>query len=534
MKTGEQAAFIVFCAIILLIEPREAFSQEDATTNPTPVIETDERATSETDDDSIDFLQERLASRYKLFEQKLFDLYEYEMESNPDRSQLLKQAFKQSQEKQTHQTLEEIQQQLVSNLLNDALKGQDKALKDLDELLTLLQSEHRNQRLLDRKKEVERQIKAVDRLIRSERGALGQTEGGGDLRQLEKTQKKIADRAKQLAEEMEANRPKSEDDSPSNDEEKTPSNEEAKPGEAKPGEAKPGEAKPGEEQAKPDSPEEKIQKHVEDAQKRMEKAAKDLEEARRSDSVEEMEDAITELEEAKKELERILRQLREEEIDQTLANLEARFRAMKVKELKIHEDTIRLSQRTPEKRNSDFEIRSNKLGTEQGKVALDAERALILLREDGSSVAFPVTVEMMQEDMEDVARLLKEAKPDQLALATEVSILETLDFMIDALVAKQKEKEEESKPTPPPGPPGDQGPQAEPPLVNQLEELKMIYALQKRVNKRHTDFSKMLADPNDPIGKTEDPDIQVRLERLAENQDNIHKITKAVVETAKQ
>ena len=43
--------------------------------------------------------QRRMAKRYKLLEDKLFTLYEYERDQNPMRSKILKRAYQQSQEK---------------------------------------------------------------------------------------------------------------------------------------------------------------------------------------------------------------------------------------------------------------------------------------------------------------------------------------------------------------------------------------------------------------------------------------------------
>ena len=128
-----------------------------------------------------------------------------------------------------------------------------------------------------------------------------------------------------------------------------------------------------------------------------------MSESKQKDATAEQEKAREELEKAKAELEQILRQMREEEIERTLAMLEGRFRRMLESELKIYESTKRLDKIPAAQRTRDIDIQASKLGFEQGKLAVDADKALLVLREEGSSVAFPETVEMMRDDMQQVA-----------------------------------------------------------------------------------------------------------------------------------
>ena len=73
----------------------------------------------------------------------------------------------------------------------------------------------------------------------------------------------------------------------------------------------------------------------------MRQAKKQLEEANRNGAVEKQARSHEELN-GQAELEEILRQLREEEIERTLAMLEARFRKMLVMQVEVYEGTIRL------------------------------------------------------------------------------------------------------------------------------------------------------------------------------------------------
>ena len=82
----------------------------------------------------------------------------------------------------------------------------------------------------------------------------------------------------------------------------------------------------------------------------MQEAKKKLEESKHKDSLEDQRAARAELEKAKAELEEILRQLREEEIARTLAQLEARFRKMLEMQLAVLDSTRRLEALPPERR----------------------------------------------------------------------------------------------------------------------------------------------------------------------------------------
>jgi hypothetical protein len=79
-------------------------------------------------------------------------------------------------------------------------------------------------------------------------------------------------------------------------------------------------------------------------------------------------------------------------------------------------------------------------------------------------------------------------------------------------------------PPPPPGPPQDQA------LVDIIAELKMIRGLQDRVNRRHTRYAeRLLEDPDDPVGQTEDPETQRAISRLADREQKIKQITQDIV-----
>jgi hypothetical protein len=257
----------------------------------------------------------------------------------------------------------------------------------------------------------------------------------------------------------------------------------------------------------------------------MREAQKKLEQAQRVDAIEAMKQAEREMALAKKELEEILRQLREEEIERTLAMLESRFRQMLEREVRVLESTKKLDRTVLEQRGTEFEIKSGKLATEQNTIATEAAQALLLLQEDGSSVALPATVDEMHQDMLQAARRLSAAKVGRATIEIETDIVETLNYLVEALVESQQDFEE-SKPNNKAGKPGKSG---DKPLVDQLAEIKMLRGLQERIFRRHTRYSRFLEDPEDPIGGTDDPELKSALQRLAEKQAKLTEIARDIV-----
>jgi len=237
-----------------------------------------------------------------------------------------------------------------------------------------------------------------------------------------------------------------------------------------------------------------------------------------------MKKAEREMAAAKKELEEILRQLRKEEVERTLAMLEGRFRKMLEREVRLTESTRKLDKVVAEQRGTEFEIRSGKLAVEQNAIATQAARALMLLLEDGSSVAFPATVEEMHQDMLQVGSRLSAAKVGRITIEIEEDIIDTLDYLIKALVKTQQDMESaQQQGQQQGGMPGDR------PLVDQLAEIKMLRGLQERIFRRHSRYSKFLDDPEDPVGNTDDPELQAALQRLARKQAQLTTIARDIV-----
>lgn len=293
-----------------------------------------------------------------------------------------------------------------------------------------------------------------------------------------------------------------------------------KPG--KPGDQPPMPGQPNQgqgQQSEPQQQENPAQQRLQQAQQRMRQAQEKLEQAEREDATEKQAEAIQELERAKAELEEILRQLREEEMARMLAMLESRFRKMLEAQIEIYEGTKRVDGVPEAERDRDDEIESGRLSRKEAAIVVAADKCLILLREEGSAVAFPEAVVEMREDMQQVVERLAQTQVGELTQAIETDIITALEEMISALKKAQKDLEDKQR-----QPNQGQVASGEPPLVDQLAELRMIRALQMRVNKRTQQYARLSEKD-----QADTPQLLEALRKLADREERIHKVTRDIV-----
>jgi hypothetical protein len=298
-----------------------------------------------------------------------------------------------------------------------------------------------------------------------------------------------------------------------------PSPAEGSPPPGQPGNPSPGESQNGEQPPSPpqQQPADRATENLRKAQQKMEDASKKLDEAKREGAAEAQKTALQELEQAKAELERILRQLREEEMERTLAQLAARFRKMLEAQTAVYEGTVRVDKVPEADRDHDEEIEAARLSREESLIAREADKAMLLLREEGSSVAFPEAVEQMREDMQTVTTRLAAAKVGAMTQGLEQDIIAALEETIAALDKAVKDLEKNRTP---PGQPPSAGQQSEPPLVNKLAELKMIRSLQMRINERTKRYDQMIGGP-----QADTPELLEALDKLGERQERVVQAT---------
>ncbi len=314
---------------------------------------------------------------------------------------------------------------------------------------------------------------------------------------------------------------------PSQPEEGQPSEDQpGKSGKSQPSQSPPLPGQPGsppsgdensDEQQQQQDPADRATDRLKKAQQQMEQAKKKLEDAQRKGATDRQQQAIKELEQAKAELERVLRQLREEELERTLTQLAARFRKMLEMQTAVYDGTVRVDQVPQAERTHDHEIESARLSREESQIVHEVEKALSLLREEGSSVAFPEAVEQMRDDMRQVAERLAAIKVDKLTQGIEQDIIAALEETITALDKSIKDLEQKRTP---PGQQPAAGQPGEMPLVDKLAELKMIRSLQMRINKRTQRYGEMIKGE-----QAETPELLKAVQDLAERQERVYKAT---------
>ncbi len=509
-----------------------------------------EPAASESPADAVEDVkltekQQIIFAKYQRFSKTLTQLYGYMKETDPARADLLMRVIGKSNEARIDSQMEVLLELLAAETPQFAgiVERQDDLINSLVTLLDVLQSEDERQRLQDEIARIEALIGDINKLVIDQKGVRAGTERGKPTEGLEKDQSKVTDDTEKLANKIDEQDKQREEAAES--EEKNSDSEEQKPEDSEPGEQKPGDPKSGEQksgESKPGEPmppsdgetppseqkppgespmpqgnpmppgenspseqspseqkpsESKPQQkteptagkeEIESAIEKMQKAIEELKQKNKDKASREQDRAIAELEKAKAKLEEILRQLREEEQKIMLAALEARFRKMLLMQLTIRKASGQIEEIEDDKQLPRHRARSIQLARDEQDIVVEADKALIILREEGTSVAFPEAVLQLREDMRVVSERLNEFKVDELTIAIEDDIIEALEEMVEAL-RKELEKLEEKKKQE--GEP-QQGEQPDPALVDLIAELKLLRSLQYRVNRRTKQYGRQI------------------------------------------
>ena len=279
------------------------------------------------------------------------------------------------------------------------------------------------------------------------------------------------------------------------------------------GQPKDGQPESGEPNNQPQTP---GREDLEEARQEMEKAIQELKEKKdRGKASRHQDEAIRQLLEAKEKLEEILRQLREEEKSLTLASLESRFRKMLSMQLLVYQETLRLDKES-EDQSDNLSARGRQLATQEEEILQEVDKALVVLREEGSSVAFPEAVQAIREDVASIVELLDQGKAGELTQTLEQAVIEAIEEMVDALQKEmEKKKDEEQKQSQ-----QQQGQPQDKPLVDALSELKMLRSLQLRVNRRTRQLGRMIE--GDQAGA---PELRKQFRTLSGRQLRIQRAT---------
>lgn len=514
--------------------------------------------------------QDAIKARYKRFENTMHEMVRFLEKTDPDRAAILNRAISRSSTDGVGLQMDKLIELLRDqNQLGDAVERQDEVVVDLQALLDLLMSDDREKELAKEKARIEQYLKDLNKIIAGQKDVRAATERGEPGKSLAPRQEKLTEKTQDLGKQIDSDdhartpkksetgdaeskpsesKPGSEEKpkpkpgenpdeqkpgeqkpgeqkpgeskpgEPSKPDETTPS--ESKPGESKPGESKPGESKPGESKPQPSQEPQKTQgrEELQKAKEAMEKAIDKLQKEIQKDATKNQDEALRELQKAKERLEEILRQLREEERLLRLAGLEARFQRMLALQIAIYNDTVQIDKIPQAERVSRHQLKSEEMALQEGELVLEASKALTLLKEEGTAVAFPEAVEQMRYDMQTVAEYLKQQEVGKLTQTIELDIVDGLKEMIDALQASiDKAKEKEQKPMPPQD---QQAQEQEEELLKKIAELKMLKSLQLRINNRTTKLGQLYSGE-----QATQPEIVRQVQELAIRQARIQRAT---------
>jgi hypothetical protein len=464
--------------------------------------------------DTLARREAELARQYLELERSFLRLADILTTTDPRRAAVLRDAFDQARDADVGDRLGEIVRFLEAGQLLQAGTSQAGAIEQFRRLLDLLEEGGQDRNLSDTKRELRQFLGRVTKLIARQRDIEGSTEAGAAEDRTAARQREAAEEAGQLAKGMERLI-------------KRQADAEQQGGEQQGGEQQGGESdeSSGDDQDAGDdesSRERRTRRRLEAAEARMRQAAERLDEARRKEARAEQERAIEELESARAELEEILRQMREEEAERLLVQLETRIRAMLKAERSVRDAALGLVGSTAMSQR-ERQLEAVRLGREQEAVTAEATRALLLVQDDGSAVAIPQALGQVRDDSAEVATRLARGEVTPAPLEITGEIVTGLEELLAALEKSRREEPKQEQAGQGGGRPAEPG---ERPLVDKLAELKMLRSLQVRVNARTERFSRLL---DAGAERAVEAELLAALGRLAERQRAIEQAARDIV-----
>jgi len=229
--------------------------------------------------------------------------------------------------------------------------------------------------------------------------------------------------------------------------------------------------------------------------------------ARSDDASQAQGNAIGKLSQVRDALDKLLQQMRDQERQALLMSLEARCQLMLDLQTKVHKATIDLDTeiaKNQDKKPTKGDLLKSQIQADQEKaIVTEAEKALSLLKEEGTSVAFVEVFRQVRDDMKIIARRLDKADTTKMTQAIEQDVIDTLKELVEFL-----EKARKPDPNAKPG-----TPQAK--LLETILELRLIKSMQTKILKRN-----MTYDARFP-GEPNEPEMVAELKNLADRQQKL-------------
>ncbi|MFG0239547.1 MAG: hypothetical protein ACF8CY_00640, partial [Gimesia chilikensis] len=255
---------------------------------------------------------------------------------------------------------------------------------------------------------------------------------------------------------------------------------------------------------------------LEKARQEMEKAIEELKKQQKENASKHQDESIRKLTEAKEKLEEMLRQLREEERELKLAAMEARLQKILAQQKRVYAGTLSIDQVPEKERNSRHTARAVQLSREETMIGTEVDKAILMIKDEGSSVAFGEALTEVREDVQSVSYRLNQTKVGTLTQEIEQDIISTLEEMIEALQKEMEKSEDEKKQQQQ----QQQGAPKDKSLVDMLAEVKMLRSMQLRVNNRTRRIEKLAQEKD-----ANRADLLEQLQSLADRQTRIQNAT---------
>jgi hypothetical protein len=404
--------------------------------------------------------QQVVQQRVERLEGRMLELARILAESKPEKAERLRDTLDQVGHRQVRSKLQRLTELLADEKLSEADRFQAEVLDDLSALLALLVSPlNELDRLREERKRLEELKRKISALIDQQQRVLYQTEraaegrerpsgaqeprapgnptedaAGQELRQrirrLQELQHDLQRRAAGLRGEF-----KSDSSDPT----------------------------PGRES-------------MEQARGAMQQAADELGEDRPGSAQKPQREAIDQMQRTVDELERSLRQMRQEEREETLAALETRLQGIVSKERRVREsmDPLLAVAAAQWARLEQLQLaEANELHGE----ALDQARlTLRILVDEGTTVVVPELMRQVVADMDRVAQRFSQARVDHTVAQQLDGVIQQIEEILGAV---EQQRDDDAEPGQSGGDGGSERPKA---LLSRSAELKLLRGAQLRIN----------------------------------------------------
>lgn len=216
------------------------------------------------------------------------------------------------------------------------------------------------------------------------------------------------------------------------------------------------------------------QANVEQARDYMDEARQRLDQKRPNNATTEQNKAINELQRAKQQVQQRIQELQEQLREQKLAQLRELLSDLLSEQQAVNRATVALAQIESRDWTRTQQLEAAEQSGAQRNLAGQADQALAILQEDGSTTIFPQLLVEVREDMLIVGTRLGDFKVGAATQQMQADIVEMIQDLLEGIEQTQAH-----------GQPGSQNSQAgtsgEPPLLPTSAELKLLAKLQERI-----------------------------------------------------